>query len=281
MKNLTIAILGAGVLVGAILYINRPQATPMGPAEPVVEADATITSEAPAPERVAPPSASTQAPSAAPESARQQKAKPSLDSKARLDLTMVNQAVDILVSPQVGYGQKQAAWQQLGDAGKLDQAISELEQRMAADPQAPQYPAALGQAYLKKCATLQDVREQGILGMQADKLFDVALNLDPTNWEARFTKAVAFSFWPPSMNKGDQAIENFRILIQQQEEQTPQPHFAESYFWLGSQYQKAARGDYARLVWERGVSLFPNHEGLKQKLAEASAPLSANSTSAQ
>jgi hypothetical protein len=186
-----------------------------------------------------------------------------------LDEAFVSQAVEVLVSPQVGYGQKQDAWKQLRDQGRLDLAIQDLEQRMAADPQAAAYPAALGQAYFKKCATLQDQREQAILAMQADKVLDLALNLDPANWEARFNKAVAMSYWPASMNKGPEVVEHFRTLIEQQEAQPQQPHFADSYVLLGDQYQKAGRADYARMVWERGAGLFPAHDGLKQKLALA------------
>lgn len=180
---------------------------------------------------------------------------------------MLNQTLDILLSPQAGYGQKQNAWKQLRDSGKLDQAIKELEQRMAANPQSAECPAALAQAYFQKCATLQDVREQGILGMQADKVLDVALNLDPSNWEARFTKAVALTYWPASMNKGGEAVQHFVTLIEQQEAQPAQPHFADSYALLGDQYQRSGHSDYARAVWERGAGLFPNHDGLRQRLA--------------
>ena len=182
---------------------------------------------------------------------------------------MFHQTIELLVSSQTPYGQKQSVWKQLGDAGELDRVIRDLEQRVATDPQAAEYPATLGQAYLKKCAKLQDVREQGILAIQADKLFDKALILDPANWEARFTKAVALSYWPPSMNKGDETLEHFQTLIQQQEAQSPQPHFADSYVLLGDQYQKSGYSEYARAVWERGTSLFPSHDRLKAKLAAA------------
>jgi tetratricopeptide (TPR) repeat protein len=113
---------------------------------------------------------------------------------------------------------------------------------------------------------ISDVREQGILAMQADKLFDTALNLDPANWEARFTKAVSLSYWPASMGKTEEVIQQFTTLIQQQETQTPQAQFADSYIWLGDQYQKAGRNDDAKSVWERGVSLFPDSEKLRGKL---------------
>ena len=154
----------------------------------------------------------------------------------------------------------------LTKAGKLDQAIAELEQRVAGDPRVAEYAAALGQAYLKKCGTIQDMREEGILALQADKAFDAALRLDPSNWEARFTKAVAMSYWPPTLNKGDEVIQQFQTLIGQQEAQTPQPEFAGTYAWLGDQYQKAGRSDDARSVWQRGAALFPADEKLRNRL---------------
>ena len=160
-------------------------------------------------------------------------------------------------------------WEQLREAGRLDSAISELERRTASEPRAAEYPAALGQAYLQKCSVIQDVREQGILAMQADKLFDNALSLDPSNWEARFTKAVALTYWPASMNKGDEIIEHFQTLIQQQEAQSPQPQFAETYVLLGDQFQKAGQNDDARSIWARGAGLYPNDEKLSKKLASA------------
>jgi tetratricopeptide (TPR) repeat protein len=182
-------------------------------------------------------------------------------------ISILDQAVDTLVSAQVTHEQKQAAWKQLLDSGKLDQSITELEQRATGDPRSSEIAATLGQAYLKKCGTLQDVREQAILAMQADKAFDTALSLDPANWEARFTKAVAMSYWPANLNKGEEVIQHFETLVQQQETQAPQPQFAETYAWLGDQYRKAGRADDARAIWQRGAELFPNNDALKTKLA--------------
>jgi len=181
--------------------------------------------------------------------------------------TDFDMALGTLLSAQVSFDQKQAAWKQLKDTGKLDQAIAELEQRMANDPRTAEYPATLGQAYLRKSETLQDVREMGILAMKADQVFDTALGLDPTNWEARFTKAVALSYWPPMLNKGQEVIDHFQTLIQQQEAQAPQPQFAMTYVRLGDQYQKAGNADYAKQVWQRGTAFYPNDQELSAKLA--------------
>jgi tetratricopeptide (TPR) repeat protein len=186
-----------------------------------------------------------------------------------LEASLMTRTVDTLVSPQASHDQKQDAWKYLGDAGKIDQAITELEKRTSSDPSNAVCAAVLGHAYLHKCGNIKDVREQGILAMQADKMFDTALSLDPSNWEARFIKAVAMSYWPPMLNKGDEVIQHFTTLIEQQEAQAPQPHFAETYAWLGDQYQKAGRAEDAKAVWQRGAMLFPTNEKLRTKLASA------------
>lgn len=178
------------------------------------------------------------------------------------------QAIASLVSPQTSYMQKQAAWQQLKDAGKLDQAITHLEQQVAANPTSAEYPATLGQACLQKAGTIQDIREQGILGMKADQNFEAALALDPSNWEARFWRATAMSYWPPQLNKTGEVIDNFLELVRLQETQAPQPQFAQTYILLGEQYQKSGQGEYARQVWQRGAQLFPGDAKLQEKLAD-------------
>ena len=180
-------------------------------------------------------------------------------------------ALAVLVSTKTSYPQKQKMWDRLQATHQLDPLITELEQQIKRHPRAAVYPALLGQAYLQKCSTLHDINDQGILAMQADKSFAVALSLDPSNWEARFTKAVAMSYWPPMLNKGQEVIDNFETLVQQQEAQPPQPQFAQSYAWLGDQYQKAGNEKQARSVWQHGAELYPGDTALRQKLNQTAA----------
>jgi tetratricopeptide (TPR) repeat protein len=176
-------------------------------------------------------------------------------------------AMDTLVSPHSTYAERQAALKQLKDSGRLADAAAELEQLMANDPKNALYPAALGEAYLKMCATTTDVRQQAIWAMTADADFETALNLDPSNWEARFTKAVGMSYWPADLHKGDEVIQEFNTLIEQQEQQPPQPQFAQTYERLGKQYQKAGQMDAAEQVWQRGAALYPDNQSLQSLLA--------------
>jgi len=176
------------------------------------------------------------------------------------------QAVDGLVSPATSFAQKQTLWRQLIDSGKLDLAITELEQRAKANPASAEIPAALGQAYLQKAGTIKDLREQGILGLKADATFEAALNLDASNWDARFWRTTAMSYWPPQLGKQTEVIEQCLQLLVQQEAQAPQPQFAQTYVLLGEQYLKQGQEQYAQEIWKRGLSLFPGHETLTAKL---------------
>jgi hypothetical protein len=272
MKKLILLVAAASAVLGIGLYAGRPKPQANPSAETSIEtADAPASEEPSLAEPKMPLIEPTPGPTTRPAETQPVVTKisrpPAAPANPSVDAAMLSQAVDLLVSPSANYLQKRDAWKQLRESGKLDQAIADLERRMANNPQTAEYPAALGQAYLKKCGTIQDVREQGILAMQADKLFDAALTLDQSNWEARFTKAVALTYWPPSLNKGGEVIQHFETLVQQQEAQTPQSYFAETYAWLGEQYQKAGREDEARAAWQRGAAIFPADEKLRSKLA--------------
>jgi len=271
MKRLMTAVVGVGVVVvGLGWHLNRPMTQAVSPAEPIAEIGSAPASDAPrSVEPVAAQPEPAAQPAAAPPPARATAYTVAAQANPVLEAASLSRTVDVLVSPQASYEQKRQAWKQLREAGKLDQAITELEQRTVNDPRNADNPAALGHAYLQKCGTIQDVREQGILAMQADKMFDTALSLDSSNWEARFMKAVAMSYWPPNLGKGDEVIQHFQTLIQQQETQSPQPQFADTYAWLGDQYHKAGHADDAKAVWQRGAALFPADEKLRTKLTPA------------
>jgi tetratricopeptide (TPR) repeat protein len=183
------------------------------------------------------------------------------------DAAVFSQVIDSLVSPQTAYADKQALWKQLKEAGRFGQAIAALEQRTADNSGSADNAATLGEAYLKQCGMTNDMRQQAIFAMKADQAFENALNLDSSNWDARFYRAVSMSYWPANLNKSQEVIDNFQTLIQQQESQPPQPQFVLPYVWLGDQYQKAGNAETAAQVWQRGVALFPDNTELKSRMA--------------
>src|SRR5260370_6178681 len=267
MKRMTLAVAGLGAVISLGFYFNRPKTSALSAAEAVADPASNQTKGDIQP--LNPVSAEANQFRQNPTEANRPAQAP-LAISATPDARLVfNQAIETLVSPQASFEEKQAIWKRLKETGNLDQAITELEQRAANDPQRAEYAAVLGQAYLKKCAGIEDVREQAILAMKADQHLETALGLDPSNWEARFTKAVGMSYWPMQLNNGQEVIEQFQTLIQQQEAQPPQPQFARPYLLLGDQYQKAGYPDYPAQVSQRGSALFPDNSELKHKLASA------------
>lgn len=184
--------------------------------------------------------------------------------------TPFSQALDILVSPEAGFQEKQSAWRKLREAGQLDEAVEALKQGAAENPTSAAYRAALGQAQLQKAGEVSReggaISEMGILGMEADQNFDAALRLDPDNWEAQFFKATAMSYWPLELNKGEEVIQRLSRLVDQQDTLLAQPEFAQTYVVLGDQYQKMGRPDYAVATWQIGAQRFPGNPALQQRI---------------
>jgi len=262
MKRVILAVVGVGALIGLGLAMNRSKMAAVSELEKETEA-------APAPAQIERQKVTGGAEFRQDAMQRKGGAEKSVGGAAAGEAHFdFNRSIDALVSPRASFREKQAAWDGLKGAGQLDQAISELEQRLANDPQSADSAAALGEAYMKKCAGMTDVREQAILAMTADRTLEAALNLDPSNWEARFIKAVGLSYWPANMNKSQEVTQEFLTLIQQQEGQPKEPQFAQPYLWLGKEYEKAGQRDYASQVWQRGAVLFPENKELQNKLVK-------------
>ena len=270
MKQLIYAILGVAVIGGGIALSASRLKSPVVPPVPA----RTESSPSPATENNPPlqPAVATPVPSQ-PVPADTGDSKPAViasatETSAKAIDPAIKQAIESLLSPQLTHEQRRDILKKLNESGKLDQAISELDQRAADNPRNAEYQTMLGQAYLEKGIPLQDgSNDKVILVMQAMKSFDVALSDDPANWEARYTRTAILSHYPAEMNKGQEVIDQFTQLINQQEAQPPQAQFAKTYMLLGDQYQKLSQNDYALATWQAGAQLFPNDKTLRKRLA--------------
>lgn len=186
----------------------------------------------------------------------------------------IHVAVDALLASK-SPRQKHELFQQLLQAGQLDQAIVDLQQRMAANPNDPEIPTTLGEALLNKVrATLeanggQNTQDIAIMALQADQDFDTALKIDPQNWEAEFVKNASMVHWPANPEMDNQVVQNLSNLIDQQGNMPSQPEFAQTYLILGNEYEKIGQPDKALVTWKLGAQQFPNDPALQQKLAGA------------
>lgn len=179
-------------------------------------------------------------------------------------------SVDALLSARSA-GEKHELFQSLVKSGQIDAAIAELKQRAADNPNNPEIPTTLGEAQLNKLRALHDaggdLNDQGILAMQADQSFNAALKIDPANYEAQLVKSIAQTFWPADPARDGQVVQTLSGLIDRQETMTPQPAFAQTYLYLGNEYQKIGQPDKAQATWQLGLQKFPNDPALQQKIS--------------
>ena len=174
---------------------------------------------------------------------------------------------DKLLAEGLSRADKEALWKEAADAGHLDELVALFEQRAQADPGSADAQLDLGKAYLQKVFKAGAGPEAGKWAIKADKSFDAALAADDHHWEARFSKAVSLSFWPPVFGKQTEAIKQFEILIDQQRSEPPIPAYAQTWLLLGNMYQQLGRADQALTTWQSGLALFPDNQQLAQQIA--------------
>jgi tetratricopeptide (TPR) repeat protein len=256
------------VIVGAIVCLNRPKTSPPPAPAPVVE---STPGQPAVPEKIAAPETGPQqtAPAAvAPMKTAAVIPAPS-ETKSDAAADSIHKAVDALLSAKSGE-EKHELFQQLLKSGQIDQAIAELKQRAADNPNDPEIPTTTGEAQLNKVRAIHeaggDVNEMGILAMQADQNFNAALKIDPQNWEANFVKASSMYYWPAEPARDNDVVQWLSGLIDQQETMTPNPAFVQTYLVLGNEYQKIVQPDKAAATWQLGLTKFPGDPALLNKI---------------
>jgi tetratricopeptide (TPR) repeat protein len=163
--------------------------------------------------------------------------------------------------------ERDAIWNRAHESGKFKDLLAALEARAAADPNNAQLQFELGYGYLQPIIHGEATGvEAGEWSMKSDRAYDAALAIDPSNWDARFNKAVSYSFWPPIMGKQPAAIEHFEILIEQQSRMAPAPEFAQTYLYLGNMYEQTGQSDKAKQTWNLGLAAFPQNADLRNQL---------------
>ncbi len=185
------------------------------------------------------------------------------DAEIEAALTVAD-AVALLSDPENSWSSKQQIWSRLVKEGGMDEVIATLEDRAREAPNDVGRQFELS-AYVQKLLTVGDL-EKGRWFMQADSSFDRALAIDPQHWASRFSKAMSYSFAPSALGYQPRAVENFEILVEQQENRLPQPHYAQTYLMLGNLYSSQGKPDRAGEIWSRGLQLYPDDASLAKQV---------------
>ncbi|HSY75131.1 MAG TPA: hypothetical protein VK810_06655 [Dongiaceae bacterium] len=255
-----------GGIACAIIYFERQKSAPVS--APIVAASNQTTEQS---QTISVPKQSPPETIPADTNEPAQVATPAADKTNSNDsANSISKAVDALLSAKNG-GEKHELFQQLVQSGQIDQAIAELQQRAAQNPNDAEIPTTLGEALLNKLRALKDAggdyNEIGILAMQADQNFTAALKIDPQNWEAQFVKNTSMSYWPANPEIDNPVVQNLSKLIDQQETMPSQPQFVQTYVVLGNEYQKIGQPDKAQATWQLGLTKFPNDTMLQKKIS--------------
>jgi tetratricopeptide (TPR) repeat protein len=182
----------------------------------------------------------------------------------------VDDAFEQLTSGNLSEEQRQKLWAEMGKRGLSDALVAKFEAAVEGSPNDPDLRVDLGSAYIQKIFEAGGSTPlAGMWAMKADRAFDAALALDDHHWDARFSKAVSYSFWPPALGMQNKAIAQFEVLIEQQQSEPPQPQFANTYRFLGTMYQQTGNPQKALQVWQQGLALFPGDDELKNQVALA------------
>lgn len=147
--------------------------------------------------------------------------------------------------------------------GKMDELVAAFEAAAEAAPNDTEAQMDVGNAYL---AYLQLDNSKWPLSQKADQAFDRVLAIDETHWNARFTKAMSYTFWPDFLGKKKAAIAHFETLMTQQDTRPAQPHESNTYLILGNLLEQRGEAEKAKEVWRRGLKRHPNDAQLLQKI---------------
>ena len=271
MKSLaiTLILLGAVIVGGAIIYLDHQKLSP-SPAPVAESSPAQVMNDTP-PEKVIVHKPASQTISESADKPAQIPVAPPVasETKSAGSTNAISKLVDALLTAKTA-SERHGLFQQLLKSGQMDQAIAELKQRAADDPNNPQLPTTIGEAMLNKVRAIKeaggDINDMGILAMQADQSFNAALKIDPQNWEANFVKASSMYYWPAEVGRDNDVVQRLSGLIDRQETMSSQPEFVQTYLLLGNEYQKIGQPDKALATWQLGLAKFPDNPALQGKV---------------
>ncbi len=147
---------------------------------------------------------------------------------------------------------------------RISDVIAAIQKEIALDPANPELQVALATAYIAELwNNTPQGPQQGIVWMKASAAYDAAIKLEPEHWTARFGKAFGESMAPEFLGMRPGAIRQFEDLLAIQKRKAPEPHYASTYFRLGTLYKDAGNVEKARELWAEGLRLFPDNEELK------------------
>lgn len=159
-------------------------------------------------------------------------------------------------------------WQLARTTGVVDAQLKRLAAQVEGNPRDVGLRMALARAYVAKLFTVPGGPEQGLWGERAEAQWQTVLELEPEHWEAQFTLANNWGYYPDFMGKTADAIAGLEHARQIQQGLAPDPRHVQTYLSLARLYQRKGDEERVRSILEAGLSFFPGDEQLLAVLAE-------------
>ena len=158
-------------------------------------------------------------------------------------------------------------WELLPGSGREDEAIAALSAYAKEHPGEADAWYGLGAALTSKLIGGQvSFMEQGTLSAKAEQAFTKALEADEAHFEARYSRAVSYTFWPETFGKGPDAIRDFEVLRERHRGDAGNPAMEDVYVKLGIQYRKAGDAKKAEEALREGLATFPDSAEIRKQL---------------
>lgn len=172
------------------------------------------------------------------------------------------------LDPSAGIEGLERFWDLAKNTDIIDARMAELEGLVEGNPSDTEARMQLADYYLAKLFTVPSGPEQGLWGGKAEQQWKQVLELDPEHWDAQFTLANNYSYYPDFLNKTGDAISGLERAREIQQLLPPTEQHTQTYLSLARMYLRKGKSDEAREALEGGLDYHPGNAALLEALED-------------
>ena len=153
-----------------------------------------------------------------------------------------------------------------GNVADYDKEIAFFEKLAAKNPAASMAFLNYGFSYVDKIPAAGSIT-QVILANTALTQFTKSIDLKPT-WIALYTRGNSYLYWPRIFGRAQMGVNDLEKAYGMQKGQGKKSFYVRVFISLGDGYWKTDNMDKAKAIWKEGLTMFPESQGLKDRLAK-------------
>jgi len=159
-----------------------------------------------------------------------------------------------------------AAHPKEGLPADFDKEIAFFQKLVADHPTSSNAYLNFGFAYVDKIAAAGSIT-QVIMANTALTQFTKSIELKPT-WIALYTRGNSYLYWPKIFGRAGLGVTDLERAYAMQKAEPKKSYHSRVYVSLGDGYWKTENLEKAKAIWREGLTQFPDHQGLKDRLAK-------------